>query len=379
MSVPHIALNAHLLSGAASYRSAGIHGYLYNTLLRLPAADPELRYTVLLGAGDLPADPKWQTERPPLPTSNPLLRIMWEQTMAPWRLARLSPDLFHGMGFALPLLWGGPSVVTIYDLSFIRYPDRLPALRRLYLKSIVPVSARRARRVLTISESMMQEIHAVLGVPPTLIDVARPGISPDFHPLEPQTVEGFRAQKGLPARFILYVGTLEPRKNLPTLLRAYAGLPQRADVKLVLAGARGWQTEAIFALIEELGLQHDLILPGYVPYDELPLWYNAADVFVYPSVYEGFGLPVSEALACGRPVIASDVSSLPEAAGPGGILLAPDDVAAWSAALATLLDDQTQRAALGRQGQEYTRQFSWEITARQTTESYRRALQHTSA
>jgi glycosyltransferase involved in cell wall biosynthesis len=375
MTAPlHVALNAHLLSGEASYRSAGIHGYLFNTLAHLPDVDPGIAYTVFVGAGRVPERAEWAVRRSRLPTRSPVLRILWEQACAPLELAGVRPDLLHGMGFAVPLLWPGPSVVTIFDLSFLRFPEYLGAGRRLYLRLITRLSARRARRVIAISESGKAEIGDLLGVPDSRIDVAVPGVRPDFRPLPPDRVADIRRQLQLPERYILYVGTLEPRKNLATLLRAYARLPRRSAVKLVLVGSRGWRAGAIFALIEELGLEQDVITPGYVTGENLPMWYNPAEMFVYPSVYEGFGLPLLEAMACGVPVIASDTTSLPEAVGPGGLLLPPADVDAWAGALSDLLDDPTARAAQSERGLKWAAGFTWENTARQTVAAYRKAL-----
>ncbi len=366
----HIAINAHLLSGAASYRSAGIHGYLYNTLAHLPAADPDLSYTIFVGEGTPPDQANWRVRRSRLPTGNPMLRIVWEQLFAPVQLARLKPDLFHGMAFALPVAWTGPSVVTIFDLSFLRYPERLSASRRLYLRSVTRLSAQRARRVIAISESGKAEISALLDVPLDKIDVAVPGVGPEFKPLPKAEVAEFKRQEQLPDRFILYVGTIEPRKNLDTLLHAYACLPQHKQVKLVLAGGIGWLADPILRLVEQLELQQDVIMPGYIPGDLLPMWYNAAELFVYPSLYEGFGLPLLEAMACGVPVIASDTTSLPEAVGTAGVLLPPMDRDMWVDRLADLLDNPRP----SEQGRQRAKQFTWKRTAQQIVASYHRAL-----
>lgn len=373
----HIALNAHLLSGEASYRSAGIHGYLYHSLTHLPESDPTLRYTLFVGSGNPPSHPSFTIHRSALPTQNPLARIIWEQFIAPLSLMRLQPDLHHGMAFAIPLLSPVPSVATIFDLSFIRFPERLTRARRLYLRWAVGISASRARRIIAISESGKSEIHSVLGVPLDRIDVAVPGVSDHFRPLPASEIAAFRDRHSLPARFILYLGTLEPRKNLNILLSAYAALPNRNDVKLVLAGGKGWQTEQIFGLIEQLGIQNDVILPGYIPAEDLPLWYNAAEVFAYPSVYEGFGIPPLEAMACGTPVLASDTTSLPEAVGTSGILLPPTNIEAWQGALASILANPAQRADYAARGQERARQFTWQNTARSIVDSYDRALRGT--
>ncbi len=373
-SAYRIALNAHLLSGEASYRSAGIHGYLFNTLAHLPEVDAVFAYTVFTGPGRAAPHPALDVRRSRLDTSNPLKRIVWEQAALPLTLARTRPLLHHGMAFALPAAWRGPSVVTIFDLSFLRYPDRLSAARRVYLRWATQYAARRAQRVITISESSKAEIAALLGTPPDRIDVAPPGVGEEFTPHPPEAVEAFRRANGLPERFILYLGTLEPRKNLPTLLRAYAGLPQRGAVKLVLAGARGWGLGEIEALIEQLDLDEDVILPGFIAGSDLPMWYNSAQIFAYPSAYEGFGMPVVEAMACGVPVVASAASSLPEAAGDAGRLVPPDDVEAWQGALAELLDDPAEREAMAARGIEQAKRFTWRRTAQQTVAAYRRAL-----
>jgi glycosyltransferase involved in cell wall biosynthesis len=370
----HIALNAHLLSGAASYRTAGIHGYLFNTLSHLPGVAPDLAYTLFVGKGQLPVSAKWAVRRSSLPTENPAIRIVWEQVLAPFELARVQPDLLHGMAFAVPLLWRGPSVITIFDLSFLRYPQRLSIGRRYYLRAMTRVSAHRARRVIAISECSRSEICSLLDISPEKVDVALPGVTQDFRPLPAKQVSNFRSEHRLPERFILYVGTIEPRKNLDTLIKAYAQLPERKAVKLVLAGGKGWQSERLNALIEELGLAQDVITTGYVSNNELPLWYNASEVFVYPSVYEGFGMPVLESMASGRPIIVSDSSSLPEVVGSSGILVPPTDTAAWSDALSTLLADPTLRSELADRGKERARRFTWENTARATVETYHKAL-----
>jgi glycosyltransferase involved in cell wall biosynthesis len=370
----HIALNAHLLSGEASYRSAGIHGYQANLLRHLPQAAPEFEFTAFVGAGHPAAQERLTVRRASLPTQNPLMRIVWEQAVAPIVLARLDPDLMHGLAFANPLLWRGPSVLTIHDLSFFRYPGRLSESRRRYLTWITRASARKARRVIAVSESVKAEIVELLGVPADRIDVTLEGVQPDFAPQPRDAVEAFRAEYDLPERFILFLGTIEPRKNLDTLLKAYHQITQRGDVKLVLAGGKGWQSGPIFALIEALDLTRDVVILGFIPDEVLPLLYGAAELFAYPSLYEGFGLPVAEAMACGTPVVVSDSTSLPEVVGGDGVLLPLMDVDAWSETLDRLLNDKSARDSLSEQGLKRARLFTWDRTARQTVETYRRAL-----
>jgi glycosyltransferase involved in cell wall biosynthesis len=372
MSPTHIAINAHLLAGDASYRSAGIHGHIYNILACLPDADPGLEYTVFVGRGDPPAHPALHVRRSRWPTQHALVRILWEQIAAPLALARRRPALLHGMAYALPLLWRGPAIVTIHDLSFLRYPAWHSAARRAYLAPITRLSAHRAGYIIAVSQSGKDEIQGLLGIPAEKITVIYNGVAEAFHPSPPEALRAFRARHHPPERYIFYLGTLEPRKNLETLLRAYARLPQRGTVKLVLAGGRGWMYDSALALIEALNLTDNVILPGYLASDLLPMWYNAADVFAYPSLYEGFGMPLLEAMACGTPVIASDASALPEVVGDAGVLVPPTDVEAWTEALVGLLESPSQRAELAAQGLARARLFTWEQSARQTAAAYRR-------
>ncbi len=371
----HIGLNAHLLSSGAGYRRAGIHGYIAHTLRHLPEADPDLRYTVFVGEGRPPDHPQFTVRRSRLPTGHPLWRILWEQAIQPWQLGGL--DLLHGLAFVSPLLARLPTVVTVYDLSFIHYPERLSAARRLYLRLFTGISCRRARRVIAISRSTAEDVRRLLGVPGERIDVAVPGVGERFRPLPAAEVAAFRAAHDLPPRFLLHLGTLEPRKNLPVLLRAYARLPEgvRRHAPLILVGGEGWGSDAIRATITTLRLGETVRLAGYAPDEELPLWYNAAAALVCPSVYEGWGLPVAEALACGTPVLASDVSSLPEAAGQAGLLLPPGDVNAWTEGLRRALEDDNWRRAAAERGRAHAATFSWAQTARVHAQTYRRALQ----
>lgn len=371
--VAHVALNAHLLAGGASYRSAGIHHYIANLLPHLPAAGPELRYTVFVGEGQ-PNVPGANIRRSAWPTARPLARIIWEQLAQPLALRRLRPDLLHSLAFISPVLSACPTVVTVYDLSFRVMPERFLPAQRLYLSTLTAHSCRRARRVIAISESTKADVVRLFHLAADKVEVACPGVDPVFQPWPSSEVEAFRIHKGLPEKFILYLGTLEPRKNLAALIRAFSNLQSRARVrnlKLILAGAKGWLYQDLFQLVQQLNLTDDVFFPGYVPAEELAGWYNAATVFAYPSSYEGFGMPVLEALACGRPVVTSNVSSLPEAGGQVAFQVEPQDVAALSEALMSALTDPA--ASLTR-GPAHAARFTWPAAAARTVASYRRAL-----
>lgn len=369
-----IGLNAHLLSARAGYRTAGVHGYIYNVLRCLPDAAPEdWSFTAMVGGLNQTTFDRMTMRRAGWNTESPTRRILWEQFAQPWQLNEF--DLYHAMAFVSPLVNFTPSVVTVYDLSFIHYPGVHSTARRLYLRLFTALSCWRARRVIAISQSTAQDVHHAFGIPMDKIDVATGAYDTEaFKPLPSADVEVFKQQNGLPDRFWLFVGTLEPRKNLPTLLRAYAALPANERLPLVLAGAKGWQYDDIFSTIEQYSLSDSVRFPGFIPPETLPLWYNSAEVFMYPSVFEGFGLPVLEALACGLPAVVSDASSLPEAAGDAGMLVSPHNVEAWTSALHGAYHDANWRAEARERGLRYAQHFSWAKTAQHTVESYRKAL-----
>ncbi len=369
----HVAINAHLLSGRAWYRSAGVHQYIHHLLRHLGQADGRLRYTVLLGEGVLPPDIALTSLRSRWPTSRAAVRVLWEQLVQPWTLRRIGAHLVHGPAFVGPLLAPCPVVITIHDLSFIRFPTLFRPANRLYLTVLTRLSARRARRLIAVSAHTAAETTRLLGVPSERIDVVYHGVDPAFHPLPADEVAVFRQRRGLPERFVLCVGTLEPRKNQTRLVEAFARIHD-GQVKLVLVGGKGWLYDELFTRVEALGLSKEIIFPGYVMNDELPLWYNAATILAYPSLYEGFGMPVLEAQACGTPVLTSNVSSLPEAAGDAASMVDPYDVGALAAELDRLLTDKPLRHELRKRGLAHASQFTWPLMAQETADVYRRAL-----
>jgi glycosyltransferase involved in cell wall biosynthesis len=370
----HIGLNAHLLASQAGYRSAGIHGYIYNTLAHLAAVAPaDWQFTAMVGARSTHHLPGIHLRHAHLDTESPLRRILWEQALQPAQLGAF--DLVHALAFVSPLLLTKPSIVTVYDLSFVHYPQVLSTARRLYLRLFTRISCRRARRIIAISRSTAQDVATHLHIPADRIDVAVPGYDHTvYRPLPTAEVAAFRQQHHLPERFWLFLGTLEPRKNLVTLLTAYAALPPSQRLPLVLAGGKGWDYDPIFAAIDRYNLVRDVLLPGYLPLEDLPYWYNSAEVFLYPSVFEGFGLPVLEAMGCGTPVIVSDTSSLPEAAGTAGRLVPPLDVNAWTTALRQAYQDAEWRRQAAERGLQEVQSFTWGQTAEATIASYQQAM-----
>ncbi len=374
-----VGINAHLLSGEAGFRRAGIHHYIAQVLRHLPAR-PGWRFTVFTRAREeAPRGPHWRLASSRWPTERRLWRIAWEQLVWPWAARRRRLDLLHGMAFATPLLAPCPTMVTVYDLSFLHFPERYPPWQRRYLTWQTRRSCRAARRVVAISESGRQDIHRLLGVSLERIDVVAPGVDPAFRPLPAGDVAAFRAARGLPPRFLLHVGTLQPRKNLPALIAAFGqllnGEPDSGDaLQLVLVGGKGWLYDEIFGQVARLGLDGRVRHAGYVPDADLPLWYNAATALVFPSVYEGFGMPVAQALACGTPVVAARSSAIPEVVGEAALCFDPHDVPALVAQLQRLLAEPELAAELRRRGPAQASGFTWEKAGAGQLAAYERAL-----
>ncbi len=368
-----IAISAPLLASSGSYRSAGIHTYLQHSLQHLPEADPALSLTLFAAhpPAELPAS--IAVRRPPWNTDRPLGRILWEQSALPWAVRRMRADVLHATAFVAPMLRPAPTIVTIYDVSFALFPQFFRGFQQTYLRAGTRWSARHVQRIVTISDCTRQDVHRLYGVPLERIDVAYPGVDEILQPLDRDRVQEFRRLKNLPDKFLLYLGTLEPRKNLAMLVRAFAQLKHEyPEAFLVLAGGIGWLTAEVFAAIESCDVKDSVVLPGYVPAEEKALWYAAATAFVFPSRYEGFGIPPLEAMACGTPVLTSNAASLPEVVGEAGVLIAPDDVSGWAAALTRVWNDAPYRAELADRGVKRAQQFTWQATARQIAQAYRR-------
>jgi glycosyltransferase involved in cell wall biosynthesis len=239
-------------------------------------------------------------------------------------------------------------------------------------------AARRADRIIAISESTRQDVIRFFRAAPERVRAIHLGVDSRFTPRRDRAeLAAFRAARGLPDEFILYLGTIEPRKNLVRLIDAYAELRRRgaAHVPLVLAGGPGWHDEPIFERAAQAGLGDALRFAGFVPDEELPLWYNAAALFVYPSEYEGFGLPPLEALACGTPVVASNRSSLPEVMGEAAVLVDPSRSSAIADGIQQVLEDDALRARLASAGPEQARLFTWDSMANKTLSVYRMVMQ----
>jgi glycosyltransferase involved in cell wall biosynthesis len=353
---------------AAARQGAGIGRYTRELVRALAKLDRSHDYVLLAATGgrrlaDRDWPPNFQTRS--LPLSDRTLAILWHRLRLPlWvEVATGSVDIFHSPDFVLPPLRRARTLVTVHDLSFIRYPQCADAKLRAYLNKVVPRSVQRADLVLADSQSTKDDLMELLGVEADGIEVVYPGVENRFHPIKDQTLlEKVRARYSLPPKFILGLGTLQPRKNFTRLIKAFADL-RFADLRLVIAGGKGWLYEEIFATVARLGLEEKVVFPGFVADEDLPALYNLADLFVFPSLYEGFGLPPLEALACGTPVITSDASSLPEVMGEAGLMVEATDVEALAEAMGRVLEDDALREGMIARGLEQARQFTWQKAA----------------
>ena len=303
------------------------------------------------------------------------IRIGWMQLRAQRALEALRPDVAHFTNGMIPI--GSPvaTVVTVHDMSLRLYPNCHPVRRLLLNRPLMHLAIRRASSIVTVSNSARRDLLRLHGVAPDRVAVVHEAASPAFRPIaDREWLENVRARYALPRQFMLYVGTIEPRKNLSRLMSAFAdarkaGIPHH----LVCVGPYGWSSRNLAGHIERLGIQDVVHFTGYVPFEHLPAIYNLGEFFAFPSLYEGFGLPVVEAMACGIPVLTSTTSSLGEIAGDAAETIDPADTDAIANAIVRLASDQDLRRDRAERGLRRARSFSWAQTARDMLAVYHRA------
>ena len=299
-------------------------------------------------------------------------RRRWFAVGLPLYLRQAAIDLFHGTNYDVPLWSSCPTVLTIHDLSLLLYGSTHEGRRARRGRYRLPIMARRATAIITPSEAVKQEVSQYLKIKPSMLFVVPEAARSFFKRVPPEESEKVRRRFKIEGDFILYVGTIEPRKNLITLLEAFEEVLQHTELKpqLVVAGKVGWLTDKLFTRAGQSDAADRLVFTGYLGDEELRALYSAASVFVYPSIYEGFGLPVLEAMACGAPVVTSDIPSISETAGKAARLVSPNDVQALAKNVVDLLENKGEQQYLSQAGIKHSQQFSWEKAARATLDVY---------
>jgi glycosyltransferase involved in cell wall biosynthesis len=363
-----VALDARLLA----HQRAGIGNYLLGLLAGLRQLGQEDRLVVLTSRKHDPNDPALAGLRRRALLTPPHHR--WEQLGLAAELAPLRVDLYHQPDFIPPLRRRFPAVATVHDLAFLRLPGLLtPDSRRYYGQ--VGAAVRSAERTIAVSERTRQDLLELVGAPAERVEVVYEAAGSAFRPQPAERVADARVRWRLPEGYFLFVGTREPRKNLDRLLLAYARLVEAPSAPdLVVVGSPGWLADELGPRAAALSIAPRVRWLVGVPPSDLPALYAAAVALVLPSLYEGFGLPVLEAMACGTPVACADAGALPEVAGGAAVLFDPTDVAAIADALGRISREPALRSELRARGLERAAAFSWRRAAEETLDVYRRAL-----
>lgn len=369
---------------AAVNQSAGIGRFVRSLVGALAEIDSENEYLLVHAAPNDVQEPQFPIaenfSRRPLRFSQRFLDVMWQRFGLPLPITLLTGpvDIFHSPDFVLPPVQRARSVLTVHDLAFLLQPECADAGLKEYLDKAVPRSVRKADFVVTDSENTRNDVICLLGADPERVEVVPGGVEPSFKPVNnAPKIAALRKRLGIGAApFILSVGVIEPRKNLGLLIEAYRILRDRQKLphRLVIVGKRGWLWEDIERQAQRSPYHDDVQFVGHLPEEDLPAMYSAATAFAFPSLYEGFGLPPLEAMACGTPVVVSKTSSLPEVVGDAGLQVDPQDAEALAAALELLLLDEPLRADIRARGLERAASFTWKASAEKLLAVYQRVV-----
>ncbi len=364
---------------SAAHAKAGIGRYAESLARALVERQPgrfALFYNRVRGT-QLPEGLESVPRRSVLAGYKPWRMAVWIGQMAGVGFDRLVPDadLFHATEHLLPPLREVPTVLTVHDMIFRLFPEHQKRLNYWYLNATMPLYCRRADAIITVSESSRRDILAHYGVHPAKVTVVYEAPAPEFVPAPQSAVEAARRRYGLPERFMIHVGTIEPRKNLARLVEALQQLHDEGlSIPLLVVGGKGWLYDDFFRRLEALEVRDAVRFPGYVPSVDLPILYSAATVAVMPSVYEGFGLPVLEAMACGTPMVSSVSSSLPELGGEAVRYFDPYEVEEMASAIRAVWTDGEQRVEMREKGLVQAAKFSWARAAEETLAIYSAVL-----
>lgn len=386
IAIGHTATSGNLRSVAIDYTPAygqagGIGRYVRELVVALARVDRETSYRLFVAGvalGDLSAPPGPNFLWSPTRISSRWLARIWYHARLPIPVEVVlgSVGLVHATDFVLPPTRPRTrTLLTVHDLSFARLPESASPRLRAYLGRVVPASVGRADCVLADSQATKDDLVLLYGVSPGKVTVLFSGVGGRFRRVAGQGVLTIRSQYDLQRPFILSVGTVQPRKNYTRLIQALVQLRQAGyDLDLVIAGGRGWLEDSIYETVRNTRMQEHVHFIGFADENDLPALYSAAECLAFPSLYEGFGLPVLEAMACGTPVVTSNVSSLPEVAGDAALVVDPYDTDAIAHAIQRLLDDTGLRGELVQRGYARTGLFSWEESARKLRQIYANML-----
>jgi len=364
-----VAIDARL----SYYVQAGITQYTLNLIHALASIDRENEYLVFQRWPDqreIISQANFRRASLLAPTHHPL-----EQYLLALELVLQGKiDVLHSTDFIPPFYYRGPTVVTVHDLAFLLYPHFLTGRSARYY-GLIDNAVRRANHIIAVSEATKRDLVRLTGTPQSKITVIHEAAEPIYFPIHDQEVLArIHSKYHLPEQYILFVGTIEPRKNLSTLIRAFQGLIEKykSQADLAIVGKRGWLYDDVYQLVQDLRLTERVHFLGRVPTADLPHLYNASQMLVLPSYYEGFGLPSLEAMACGVPVIVSDASAMPEVVGDAALRVACEDVEGFTVAMWRFLTDDSLRADMVGKGLMRVRCFSWEQAAWETLAVYQK-------
>lgn len=352
-------------SRAAYPQRTGTENYSLRLICRLLAIDGEHRFRLYFSSQPPPdlfsADNNWEARVIPLPR-------LWTHLGLSWEVIRHPPSVLFVPAHVLPILHPSRSVVTVHDLGYLYYPQAHRPWDRLYLDLATRFSAKTANHLIAVSQATKNDLIRHYAIPAEKITVIYPGMDPALGiPVGENALRQVQEKYRLPDDYILYLGTIQPRKNLNMLVHAYGKLPDQGKTPhLVLAGKKAWLSDSIYQQVAEWGLRDRVHFPGYIAAPDLAAVLQGARLFVLPSLYEGFGLPILEAMAAGVPVLAANASSLPEVAGEAALLLDPRDAEAWANSMARSLRDEGLRQELVARGRQRAAAFTWEKCAQQT-------------
>ena len=368
---------------AAINQTAGIGRFVRGLVRAVAALDHENQYVLVHAAPnsgctiDAPVGPNVSMRE--MRFRERVMTAIWHRMRIPLPVDLVTGpvDIFHAPDYVLPPVSRGVSMITVHDLSFLIHPECADQNLRVFLEHAVPRSAARADYIITDSENTRNDVICLLDADPERVFVVPGGVDPSFAPADEEAVHQVRCEYKLHLPYLLAVGVIEPRKNFPRLIDAFSRFRVRTGLNydLVIAGGNGWLSDETYREAERSPFSANVRFTGYVPDEHLAALYSGAEVFAYPSLYEGFGLPVLEAMACGTTVVCANTSSLPECAGDAALLFPPDDPDAIAARLEEACTSETLRTELVRRGEQRVALFQWERAAERLIEIYERVGQ----